>query len=94
MVEAMNEGDDSRQIVGVYDAPLRYKGADGRAVPISSLVLSLGDQIRLKQAKSDSVIVSLRMNEEYNPLDESEKVRELNSDDDSTDILSMTAYSC
>ena len=94
MVEALNEGDHIKQIVGVYDAPLRFKGSDGRAVQISSLALSLADQIRQKTANLDSIIVSLRVNDEYNPLDESEKVRELNSDDDSTDILSMNAYSC
>ena len=48
MVQALYEGDENKQLVGVYDAPLKFRGADGKALPISSLGLSLAEQIKTK----------------------------------------------
>ena len=81
-----------KQIVGVYDAPLRSRNPDSQVIQISSLAMTLGDQIKQKFDTLNSVIVLLRVNDEEENDDV--KTREITSDDDSEDPLIVTAYSC
>ena len=41
MVEALNSGQEGRQIIGVYDAPIKSKQEEGQ--PLSFLALSLAE---------------------------------------------------
>ena len=93
MVETLYGADQTKQIVGVYDAPIRLKSDDSRAVLVSQLAISLADQIKSKQEALSTVIVSLRPSEERN-LENDEKVREINEDEESENSLILTAYSC
>ena len=81
--------------MGVYDAPIKYKGQGADAVPLSQMALLLGEQIKNKYDVLDSVIVSLRINDEFTDDDSQgdEKVKEIHSDDEN-DLLLTGAFSC
>ena len=68
----------------MYDAPIKYKGQGADAVPLSQMALLLGEQIKNKYDVLDSVIVSLRINDEFTDDDSQgdEKVKEIHSDDE------------
>lgn len=57
MITQVYEG--QHQIIGIYDAPLRYKSGD--AVPLSSLSLAIADQIRQTLQMPESAVVSIRV---------------------------------
>ena len=63
-------------------------------MPISSLALNLGEHIKVKKDVLNSVIVSLRVGANSEPNDAQEKVREINSDDESESALIIKAYAC
>ena len=65
MIEAHLQGQPAKNILGVYDAPIKYKNQDGSAVPLSQVALLLGEQIKNKYDVLDSVIVSLRINDDF-----------------------------
>lgn len=76
--------------MGVYDAPLRPKDS---TIPLSSLALNLGEQIKVKQNTLDSVLVHLATTKEA-PEAEEQKVREVGSDEEADGLAVVTAYAC
>jgi hypothetical protein len=75
------------QIVGMYDAPLKYKKGD--AVPLSSIALNLCEQIRATLQVSDVVAVSLRVpaKVEGDDSDDEPKIKEVTEDDSDEGLL-------
>ncbi len=75
------------QIVGMYDAPLKYKKGD--AVPLSSIALNLCEQIRATLQVSDVVAVSLRVpaKVEGDESDDEPKIKEVTEDDSDKGLL-------
>ena len=59
MIGCLYAGQDNKQIVGVYDAPLKFKS--GEAYPMSSLCTSVCEQIRTQQNVNDVLVLSLRV---------------------------------
>ena len=60
MVEALNEGNQDRQIIGVYDAPL--KGwSDETSQPLSVLALNLAEQIKQASDSLDAIVVQVKV---------------------------------
>ena len=57
MIEALNEGNDARKIIGVYDAPI--KGSQEEEC--SQLALSLAEQIKQANNSLDSIIVRVKV---------------------------------
>jgi len=45
-------------IIGVYDAPLKYKS--GEAIPFTSLAVNIAEQIKLTREIPDSLAISVR----------------------------------
>lgn len=70
-----------QQIIGMYDAPLKYKKGD--AVPLSSIALNMCEQIRSTLQVSEIVAVSLRVpaKVEGDDSDEEPKIKEVTEDD-------------
>ena len=55
-------------IVGVYDAPLKYKS--GEAVPLSSLSLSIAEQVKATLGATEVVALSIRVPNKLDDEDE------------------------
>ncbi len=75
------------QIVGMYDAPLKYKQGD--AVPLSSIALNLCEQIRTTLQVSDVVAVSLRVPAKINggDSDDEPKTKELTEEESDEGLI-------
>ena len=50
---------DGLKVVGVYDAPLKVKNDD--AVPITSLALTIAEQIKSHNDTLDVIVLSIRV---------------------------------
>ena len=60
MVEAINDGNQDRQIIGVYDAPI--KGVNEEAnQPLSILALNLAEQIKQASDSLDAIVVRIKV---------------------------------
>ena len=57
MIEALNDGNDTRQIIGVYDAPIKTKSEEDSSQPLSQLALNLAEQIKQENNSLDSIVV-------------------------------------
>ncbi len=56
------------KIVGVYDAPLKYKSGD--AVPLTSLSQSIAEQVKLALQMQEVVAISIRVPNKLDDEDE------------------------
>ena len=72
MVEAFNDGDDARQIIGVYDAPIKD---DDQGQPLSSLALSLAEQIKQANNSLDCIVVRVKVPKNDPEHNENEEVK-------------------
>lgn len=66
------------QIVGIYDAPLKYK--PGESIPFTSLAINIAEQIKATNEVSEAIAVSVRVPA---PKESDEKVREVTDEDES-----------
>ena len=82
----------SHKIVGLYDAPLKYKSGD--AVPLSSLALSLSEQIKSSMQVTDIVVLSLRIPSKFEAdSDDEPKTKEIKDEDtQSEDALIVDTF--
>ena len=69
---------NKHDIVGVYDAPLKYNTGD--AVPLSPLSKQLAEQVRATLHVADCLVLSLRVNNKSN----------VDDDDDDTPVREIT----
>lgn len=75
MIEAVYP---SSQILGIYDAPLKYK--PGETIPFTSLAITVAEQIKATNEVPETIAISVRVPP---PKEESEeKVREITDEDD------------
>ena len=63
MIDAFNDGDDSKKIIGVYDAPIKGIQEDANQT-ISSLAMSLAEQIKQANDRTDSIVIRVKVPQE------------------------------
>ena len=56
MIESVYGSDKTKQVVGVYDAPLRVKDEPSKS-PLSTLAVTLAEQIKVVQGSLDTPVV-------------------------------------
>ena len=56
MIEAVYGSDKTKQVIGVYDAPLRVKDDPSKS-PLSTLAVTLAEQVKLVQDTLDTPVV-------------------------------------
>ena len=56
MIECVYTKDKTRQIVGLYDAPLRVKN-DPEQTPLSTLAVTMAEQIKTVKETLDTVVI-------------------------------------
>ena len=62
MIEALNEGNQDRQIIGVYDAPLRgVSEENNNSQSLSVLALNLAEQIKQASDSLDAIVVQVKV---------------------------------
>lgn len=78
MISVVYEG---QHIVGLYDAPLKYKQGD--AVPLSSICLNLCEQVKATLQVPDVVALSLRVPAKLDEedSDDDKKIKEVTQSD-------------
>ena len=96
MIEALNEGNDSRKIVGVYDAPLKGSQEDESNQPLSQLALSLAEQIKQANNSLDSIVVRVKVPKDQVGDDETEEqTREITQEqEESMKSIILNVYAC
>ena len=96
MIEALNEGNDSRKIVGVYDAPLKGSQEDESNQPLSQLALSLAEQIKQANNSLDSIVVRVKVPKDQVDDDETEeRTREItNEQEENMKSIVLNVYAC
>ena len=58
LIEAVYQDSDNLQIVGIYDAPLRWKAEE--PVPLSQFAITLAEQVKTIKNTTDQVVLSIR----------------------------------
>ena len=96
MIEALNEGNDSRKIVGMYDAPLKGSQEDESNQPLSQLALSLAEQIKQANNSLDSIVVRVKVPKDQVGDDETEEqTREITQEqEESMKSIILNVYAC
>ena len=93
MIEALNEGNDSRKIIGVYDAPIKGSSEDET---VSQLALSLAEQIKQANNSLDSIIVRVKVPKSSGEDDETEEqTREITAEaEEGMRSVLLNVYAC
>ena len=91
MIEAVYGSDKTRQVIGVYDAPLRVRD-DPNKSPLSTLAVALAEQIKIVQDTLDTPVVQLRLPFEPDAEEEEQQVREVKENEEVDSFMIVKAY--
>ena len=94
MIEALYDGQSDKKIIGVYDAPIKGVSEDGQH-QVSSLALSLAEQIKQANDSVDSIIIRVVVPKGSDGESEEPQVREISTaEEENLRAVLFNAFAC